>query len=142
MAHSTTQATNALIEGDVATVGVIGMGPKGVEGFLAKSQTNLKDIDLGSGRKISIKNRYISDENEDENTVRSAVEELRKEGAQVIVASDAYGVDDIAGEQFVFEIAHDEMGLETTIASDITKLYGLTRRTRTAAINASILPKC
>ena len=45
------------------------------------------------------------------------------------------------GEQFVFEIAHDEMGMETTVASDITKLYGLTRRTRTAAINASILPK-
>ena len=141
VAHSTTQATNALIEGDVACVGVLGMGPGGMEGFLAKHQTRLKDIDLGSGRSIKIKNRYLSDSEEDENTVRKAVEELKAEGAQVLVASDAYGVDDIAGEQFVFEIAHDEMGMETTVASDITKLYGLTRRTRTAAINASILPK-
>lgn len=141
VAHSTTQATNALIEGDVATVGVLGMGPKGVEGFLAKWQTNLKDIDLGSGRRIKVRNRYLKDMDVDENTVRTAVEELKGEGAQVLVASDAYGVDDISGEQFVFEIGHDEMGFETTLASDITKLYGLTRRTRTAIINASILPK-
>lgn len=140
VAHSTTQATNALIEGDVAWV-VLGMGPGGMESFLAKHQTRLKDIDLGSGRSIRIKNRYLSDSEEDEDTVRKAVKELKAEGAQVLVASDAYGVDDIAGEQFVFEIAHDEMGMETTVASDITKLYGLTRRTRTAAINASILTK-
>ena len=141
VAHSTTQATNALIEGDVATVGVVGMGPKGMEGVLSRAQTKLKDIDLGSGRKIVIKNRYLKDDEVDEDTVRKAVEELKAEGAQVMVASDAYGVDDIAGEQFVYEIAHDEMVFETTLASDITKLYGLTRRTRTAAINASILPK-
>ena len=142
VAHSTTQATNALIEGDVATVGVIGMGPSGIEGFLAKHQTRLKDIDLDAGgKKITIKNRYLKDNDVTDQTVRNAVKELKKEGAQVIVASDAFGVDDIAAEQFVYDIAHGEMGLETTIASDITKLYGLTRRTRTAAINASILPK-
>lgn len=142
VAHSTTQATNALIEGDVAVVGVIGMGGKGIEGFLAKCQTRLKDIDLDAGgKKIVIKNRYIKDDDVTDETVIKAVKELTAEGAQVIVASDAFGVDDIAAEKFVYDIAYGEMGLETTIASDITKLYGLTRRTRTAAINASILPK-
>lgn len=141
VAHSTTQATNALIEGDVATVGVIGMGLKGSESFLAKPQTRLKNIDLGSGRKITIKNKYLYSEDIDEFTVEKVVNGLKKEGAEVIVASEAFGVDDISGEQFVHYIAHDRMGMETTIASDITKLYGLTRRTRTAAINASILPK-
>ena len=82
VAHSTTQATNALIEGDVACVGVLGMGPGGMEGFLAKHQTRLKDIDLGAGRSIKIKNRYLSNSEEDENTVRKAVEELKAEGAQ------------------------------------------------------------
>ena len=62
------------------------------------------------------------------------------EGAQVIVASEVYGVDDMENETGVCGIAK-QMGLEATAASEITKLYGLTRRTRTAAINASILPK-
>ena len=52
----------------------------------------------------------------------------------------AFGVDDGGPEAEVYEAASAK-GIPTTMASDITKLYGLTRRTRTAAINASILPK-
>ena len=140
VAHSTTQATNALIEGDVANVGVIGVGPKGVGGWIAKAQTNMKDINLGSGRFIRLKNRFICDENLSDQLVTDTIKSLVGDGAQVIVASESYGVDDMENETGICKIAKD-MGLEATAASEITKLYGLTRRTRTAAINASILPK-
>ena len=140
VAHSTTQATNALIEGDVAQVGVIGIGGKGPGGWIAKAQTNLKDIDLGSGRSIHLHNRYLVDDTLSDASVKAAIQELTGEGAQVIVASEVYGVDDMENENGVCGIAK-QMGLEATAASEITKLYGLTRRTRTAVINASILPK-
>lgn len=141
VAHSTTQATNALIEGDVAKVGIIGSSRGGVEGFLAKIQTHLKDINLGSGRKISICNAFIKEKNLNHATIKNAAEQLKCEGAQVFVASEAFGVDDMSSEQAIYDVTKGDMGMETSIASDITKLYGLTRRTRTAAINASILPK-
>ena len=140
VAHSTTQATNALIEGDVAVVGVVGMAKGGFESFLAKRQTRLDDIDLGSGKHIHIVNTFLNTKHLNKDTVRQAVDELVRQGAQVIVASMAFGVDDNAPEQMVYEVC-TEKNLPTTMASDITKLYGLTRRTRTAAINASILPK-
>lgn len=140
VAHSTTQATNALIEGDVATVGVIGMAKGGLEGFLAKKQTQLDDIDLGSNKKIKILNSFINTKKMTPEIVEQTLGDLQQKGAQVIVSSMAFGVDDNGPEQMVYE-ASKKKNLPTTMASDITKLYGLTRRTMTAAINASILPK-
>jgi len=140
VAHSTTQATNALIEGDVAQVGIIGMAKGGLEGFLAKKQTNLKNIDLGNGKEINIINSFLNVKKMNEQSVKEVINGLKNQGAQVIVPSMAFGVDDGRPEKMVYEEA-EKNGMPTTMASDITKLYGLTRRTRTAAINASILPK-
>lgn len=140
VAHSTTQATNALIEGDVAKVGVIGMAKGGLEGFLAKRQTRIDDIDLGNNKTIKIENSFIPLKQLTEGKVEETISQLQSKGARVLVASMAFGVDDGKPEQIVYE-ASKKKDIPTTMASDITKLYGLTRRTRTAAINASILPK-
>ena len=86
---------------------------------------------------IRLKNRFICDENLSDQLVTDTIKSLVGDGAQVIVASESYGVDDMENETGICKIAKD-MGLEATAASEITKLYGLTRRTRTAAINASI----
>ena len=140
IAHSTTQATNALIEGDVARVGILAMGGGGISGMLAKSQSKIGDILLDSGRYITTTHTYLKSKQVNEETVREHVEKLVADGATVIAASEAFGVDSIEHEMLVKAEA-DRRGMMTSVASDISKLYGLTRRTRTAAINGSILPK-
>lgn len=140
VAHSTTQATNALLEGDVAHVGVIGIVDRGIEGYLAKKQVQLKDIDLGTGRVIKISNAIINKRDLTIENIENKINELKSLGAQVLVTSRAFGVDDMSDELMVAKVAK-KMGMPITVASDITKLYGLTRRTKTGAINASILPK-
>jgi N-methylhydantoinase A len=140
IAHSTTQATNALLEGDVAEVGILGTGKGGLEGILAKKQTAIDDIDLGTGRKIKIHNTYLKRKDFNEANVEKSISELQNEGSQVIVASKAFGVDDLTEEKQIQKVA-EKHGIPVSVASEISKLYGLTRRTRTAAINGSILPK-
>ncbi len=139
IAHSTTQATNALLEGDVAVVSVLGVGSGWFESFLAKRQTVIPDIPLGTGRSIHTRHAFLRSK-ELESQLPATLQRLKDEGAKVIVASKAFGVDDMRDEQLIMEKA-TEAGLACTMASDITKLYGLTTRTRTAVINASILPK-
>lgn len=140
VAHSTTQATNALLEGDVATVGIIGVSGGGLEGLLAKHQTKLKDIDLGTGRTIKIHSQHMKKKDLSSQSIKATISKLKNEGANVLVASTAFGVDSMDEEKQISDVAK-EVGIPNTMASEITKLYGLSRRTRTAAINASILPK-
>jgi N-methylhydantoinase A len=140
IAHSTTQATNALLEGDVAEVGIIGIGKGGIGGVLAKKQSKIDDIDLGTGRIIKVYHTYLKQKNINDKNVEEVINNLRAQGANVLVASKAFGVDDLTEEKEVQKVAQ-KYDIPVSVASEISKLYGLTRRTRTAAINASILPK-
>lgn len=140
IAHSTTQATNALLEGDVAPVGIVGMGG-GMERRSAESQTAIGDIELAPGRFLRTKHRFIDTSTPlRENEVKVVLEELRSEGAEVIVASEAFGVERTENETRVAQLARS-VGLPATAAHEISQLLGLRMRTRTAVINASMLPK-
>ena len=139
LAHSTTQATNALLEGDVAPVGVIGMASR-MEALLARGQSNIREIELAPGRFLRPGHRFVTTEQLTDESALAAVEELRAEGVRVVVATSAFGVDDHSSEEPIRQAA---VGAEmaVTCGHEISKLYGLTTRTRTAVINASILPK-
>lgn len=139
IAHSTTQATNALLEGDVAKVGVVGIGGGGIGGFLAKRQTKTDNIDLGNQKKIEVVSDYLKVKGLNESQINSTLDAMKSQGVSVIVSSKAFGVDDPTEELMVNSVA-TEKGLLSTSASEITKLYGLSTRTKTAALNASILP--
>jgi len=112
LAHSTTQATNALLEGDVASVGVIGMATR-VESLLAKSQSAMKPIELAPGRHLKPLNRFITKETLTDEAGRKVIEELKAEGAQVIVASSAFGVDDTEAEETVRRLVIDCIATST-----------------------------
>jgi N-methylhydantoinase A/oxoprolinase/acetone carboxylase beta subunit len=149
IAHSTTQAVNALLEGDTVKVGIIGMGVSLEKSNIIK-RTNIREVALGGSDKKYIKTcyRYLDTSVYlGEEKVRSLILELLDEGAKVLVVSEAYGVDDPSNEDFVEDVARsrikgiDIKNFPVIAAHDLTGIYGLEIRTMTAVINASILPK-
>ena len=124
----------------MAKVGVIGIGKGGIEGWLSKKQVMIGDIDLGTGRSINVLSEYRQVKEVTPESAPALVDNMVNQGAEVIVASKAFGVDDASEELYITEAAAAKQ-IGATSASDITKLYGLKIRTRTAALNASILPK-
>ena len=139
IAHGTTQATNALLEGDVANVGIIGMGT-GMDARGAKNETNVGDIELAPGKFLKTSHAFLDSKQVDGSRIQAAIDEVRAGGAQVIVASEAYSVDNPENELLVQETAENQ-GLYCTGGHEISQLYGLKMRTRTAVVNASLIPK-
>ena len=141
IAHGTTQATNALLEGDVAKVGVIGMG-SGFFAGRAASDTDVGDITLAPGKYLRTAHAFIeTDEAEPMRAeISRRIDELAEKGAAVIVASEAFGVDHPESERLVMELA-GEKGLPSTGGHEVSHLYGLKVRTRTAVINGSLIPR-
>lgn len=137
ISHSTTQAVNALLEGDTAKVGIVGMGV-GLEKSNVIKRTNVKDVELAPNKYLHTCYRFLDTSKYlEDRQVKDAISELKQEGAEVVVVSEAYGVDDPSNEQFVMQKAD----MPATAGHELTGIYGLEIRTLTAAINAGILPK-
>ena len=139
IAHSTTQATNALLEGDVAQVGIIGLG-RGLEGIKAKFDTRVPPIELAPNRFLRAEHRFVTDENPDRGLIENLIAEFTAKGAEVIAVSEAFGVDRPEREEKIAAIVRAK-GIFATSGHEVSTLYGLRTRTRTAVLNGAILPK-
>ena len=140
IAHSTTQAINALLESDTAKVGIIAMGVTPEKGDVIK-RTNLHDITFNSDQSLKTEHVFLDTSHLiSEKEVRRAIDALKDKGAKVIVATEAFGVDDPSNEMFVMKNAM-QGNMPATASHEISGIYGLEIRTLTAAINASVLPK-
>ena len=140
IAHSTTQAINALLESDTSKVGIIGMGV-GPEKQNIIKRTNLQDPSINSRHDLKTVYRFLDTSHLIvESEVKTAIDDLKKMGAEVIVASEAFAVDDPSNEMYVMKTALAQ-NIPATASHEISGIYGLEIRTLTAAINASVLPK-
>jgi N-methylhydantoinase A len=136
IAHSTTQATNALLEGDVARVGVLGL--LGAGAWFARRQMTFAPVALAPG--LHFTPVFAFAKASDGAAIHAAVDDLLARDVEAVATSQAFGVDHPAAENAAAEYAR-ERGADATSGHDVSTTYGLRARTRTAALNAAILPR-
>jgi N-methylhydantoinase A/oxoprolinase/acetone carboxylase beta subunit len=137
--HSTTQAVNALLEGDVGVVGVIGLGRRPDLRKIGK-RTRLSSVELAPGKPLRTVHEVLDvTDGLDENEARAAIERLRDAGATSMCVAEAFSPDDDTNEVAVAALVA-EQGFPVCTSSELSGLYGLELRAVTAAINASIIP--
>ncbi len=135
IAHSTTQATNALLEGDVARVGIVGL--HGAAAFFARRQLHVPPMRLAENAIFAP--AVVFARADDEPAIVRALDALVAGGASAIVASEAFGVDRPHAEARTVTLARAR-GLAATAGHEVATTHGLRARTRTATLNAAILP--
>lgn len=139
VAFSTTQAMNALLEGDVGRVGVVGIGSQ-PDLRVARKRTKVGSVALAPGHSLETEHAFIDVTGGlAEHDVDAAVEALAAAGCASIAISGALSVDDPGHELLVARCAQARE-LPACVGHDLTGAYGLEMRTVSAAVNASILP--
>lgn len=137
--HSTTQAVNALLEGDIGTVGVLGLGRQ-PDLKKARKRTRLDRVEFAPGRRLPVVSEFLDiTAGLDETELGAALDRLVAGGATAVCVAEAFAPDDGSDERRAV-LAAIARGLPACGSSEMTGLYGLELRTVTAALNASILP--
>lgn len=140
IAHGTTQATNALLEGDVVKVGIITI-VNGLEGMKSRADTQMGEIRLNAAKELPTANQFVESSSPTfSQDIVQAITKLTQEGAGAIVAAEAFSVDNPVNENMTVNICREKQ-IPATATADISGLYGLRVRTRTAVVNASIMPR-
>ncbi|MBV9148306.1 MAG: hydantoinase/oxoprolinase [Candidatus Eremiobacteraeota bacterium] len=134
IAHSTTQATNSLLEGDVANVAVIGLLDR--FGVFARTQLSFRPFDLAPGARFAPVTVFVRDDA----SARRAIDDAANSGVGAIAVSEPFSVDRPEREENAIAHARSR-GVAATGGHEVSSMYGLRARTRTAALNAAILPK-
>ena len=92
--HSTTQAVNALLEGDVGTVGVLGLGRR-PELKQARKRTQLERVELSPGRFLRTLPEFLDvTDGFDEAAVHDVLARFRAAGATAVCVAEAFAPDD------------------------------------------------
>ena len=139
VAFSTTQAMNALLEGDVGTVGIVGIGYR-PQLRVARKRTRVGDIELAPGRKLTTLDTFVdASAGVSSRLLDEALDDLVARGATALAVSGAFAVDTPEDEEHFVRAARAR-DLPACAGHELTGAYGLETRTLTAAINASILP--
>lgn len=139
VAHSTTQAVNALLEGDTAVVGVLGIGRR-PDLRRARKRTRVGSVPLAPGHVLQTRHEFVDASGGVRRAdLDRAIGALIDAGARSLCISEAFAVDEAPGERAGLEAAAGA-GVPACAGHELTGLYGLELRTLTAALNAGILP--
>jgi N-methylhydantoinase A/oxoprolinase/acetone carboxylase beta subunit len=139
VAFSTTQAMNALLEGDVGMVGVVGLGYR-PQLRVARKRTRVGEIRLAPGRTLRTLQAFVdASAGVSAAACAEALDDVVARGATAVAVSGAFAVDTPEDEEKFVRAARTR-GLPACAGHELTGAYGLETRTLTAAINASILP--
>ena len=139
VAFSTTQAMNALLEGDVGRVGILGIGAA-PDLRAARKRTQVGSVALAPGHALETEHSFLDATGGlDEQDVNTELCRLAAAGCVAVAVSGALAVDDPEAELLAARCALVH-GLPTCVGHDLTGAYGLEMRTVSAAVNASILP--